>query len=385
MRSIKHVCLLLLLLNFCSSWAQNAVKKKKASCCAKPAKEASAEPKSFAMGKMENIPNTDLINQDGKKVKFYDLIKGKVVAINFIFTTCKTICPVMGANFTGLKKIMADKVKSGELLMLSVSIDPDNDTPERLKAWSKKFNAGTGWTLVTGKKEDVFGLLKRLEVFSAVKEEHAPIVLLGKEGSNDWVRANGLSDPKQLAKTLNGFFDKKESEKKEPAKTETVNADENYFTNVVLLDQNGEKKRLYADLMKDKVVIINAFFSECKGVCPVMSSTLQQIQDYLGDKLGKTVNILSLSVDYKTDQPAILKTYAETYKAKEGWYFLTGEEANMELALKKLGKAVPSREQHDAIFLVGNLKTKLWKKVNGLSPADQTMQVIESVLNDKID
>ena len=388
MRCLKPVCLLVLLVAFCPSWAQTAKKKSEMSCCAKPAKKttvkATAETKTFAMGKMGNIPNTDLINQDGKKVKFYDLIKGKVVAVNFIFTTCKTICPVMGANFAGLKKIMASKVKSGELLMLSVSIDPDNDSPERLKAWSKKFSAGPGWTLVTGKRQDVFELLKRLEVYSAVKEEHAPIVLLGKEGSDNWVRANGLSDPKQIAKTLNGFFDKQESKKTESAKNDAVNHDENYFTNVELLDQNGEKKRLYADLMQDKVVIINAFFSECQGVCPVMSNTLQKIQEYLGDRLGKTVNIISMSVDYKTDRPNILKTYAESYKAKDGWYFMTGEPANMELALKKLGKAVDSRDQHDAIFLVGNLKTKLWKKVNGLAPLDQIIPVIESVINDKM-
>jgi len=288
----------------------------------------------------------------------------------------------MGANFAGLKKLMADKVKSSELVMLSLSIDPDTDSPERLKAWSKRFDAGPGWTLLTGKRQEVFELLKSLEVYSAVKEEHAPIVLLGKEGTDNWVRTNGLSDPKQLAKTLNGFFDKPGPVKNTAAAV--ANADENYFTNVQLIDQHGEKKQLYNDLMKDKVVIINAFFSECKGVCPVMSDNLQKIQEYLGDQMGKTVNIISLSVDYKTDQPYILKPYADAYKAKEGWYFITGEKANIELALKKLGKAVTSREQHDAIFLVGNLKTKLWKKVNGLAPVNQIIEVIDTVINDKI-
>jgi len=377
MQTLKHTYILILFMIPQVSWAQNDLKS---SGNTNTTVNAGAAAIYFSLGNMKKVPDAELINQDGKKVKFHDLIKGKVVAINFIFTTCKTICPPMGANFAGLKKIMADKVKSSELVMLTLSIDPGTDTPERLKAWSKKFNAGPGWTLLTGKRQDVFELLKGLEVYSAVKEEHAPIVLLGKEGTDNWVRTNGLSDPKQMAKTLNGFFDKPEPVKS----TAAANADENYFTNVVLIDQHGEKKQLYNDLLKDKIVIINAFFSECKGVCPVMSDNLYKIQEYLGDKMGKTVNIISMSVDYKTDQPYVLKPYAEAYKAKEGWYFVTGEKANIELALKKLGKAVTSREQHDAIFLVGNLKTKLWKKVNGLAPINQIIEVIDTVINDKI-
>lgn len=161
-----------------------------------------------------------------------------------------------------------------------------------------------------------------------------------------------------------------------------ISPDEKYFTNVLLIDQHGDKKHLFTDLMKDKVVIINAFFTECKGDCPVMNQNLQKIQNYLGDKMGKSVNIISMTVDYKTDQPYILKPYAETYKAKKGWYFITGEKTNIELALKKLGLNVESREQHNAFILVGNLKTGLWKKVNSVAPFEQIIEVIYTVIND---
>ena len=384
MQQLKPVCILLLLLISQLSWGQKGKAIIKPACCADSTVKGIPDAKYFSLGNMKKVPDAELINQDGKKIRFRQLIKGKVVALNFIFTTCKTICPPMGANFTGLKKLMDDRVKSSELMMITISIDPDTDTPDRLKAWSEKFEAGPGWTLLTGKKQDVFELLKSLEVYSAVKEEHAPLVLLGKEGTDRWIRANGLSDPKQLANTLNSFFDKPQPAVfMEPAKLQPVSPDENYFTNVVLIDQHGEKKQLFSDLMKDKVVIINAFFSECKGVCPLMNNSLQKIQDHLGSQLGKTVNIISMTVDYKTDQPAVLKTYAEGYKAGEGWYFVTGEKENIELALKKLGKSVSSREQHDCIFLVGNLKTKLWKKVNGLAPVNQIIDVIDTVINDK--
>jgi protein SCO1/2 len=384
MQQIKTIFIIVLLLLSQLAEAQKKKDKHKGgACCETTADKGTSDAKYFALGDMKKVPNTELINQDGENVKFYELIKDKVVALNFIFTTCKTICPPMGANFAHLKKLMGDKVKSSEVVMLTISIDPKTDTPERLKAWSDKFEAGPGWTLLTGKQKDVYELLKSLEVYTALKEEHAPIVLLGNESEGKWVRANGLADPKELAKTLNGFFDGHDHS--EHSNTEETNHDENYFTNVELINQHGEKKKLYADLMKDKVVIINPFFSECTGVCPVMNKNLEKIQEHLGDKLGKEVHIISVTVDYETDQPNVLKTYAEGYNAQDGWHFITGEKENIELALKKLGKNVSNREAHDSVFLVGNMNTKLWKKVNGLASVSEIIEQIDSVINDSLD
>ncbi len=373
MTTIKNlVPILTLLLLIQVSFSQT----KKEACCETNI-ETSESKKSFSLGDMKDIPNVELVNQNGEHVKFYDLIKGKVVALNFIFTSCKTICPPMGVNFSKLKKRMEKSVKNNELVMLTVSIDPLTDTPERLKAWSKKFGDGEGWTLLTGKSKNINTLLKKLEVYNALKNEHAPIILLGKEGAGNWVRTNGLADVKVLANTLETFLPKKIS-----AVIPKVNRDENYFTNVVLKNHLGENKRLYKDLMKGKVIIINPFFSECTGVCPVMSSNLKKVQEHLGDQLGKNVNILSLTVDYKNDTEKVLNEYAKKYDAKDGWHFLTGDKVNIELALKKLGKYVGNREGHDAIFLVGNLKTKLWKKVNGLANINDIIEQIDSVVND---
>ncbi|NRA11022.1 MAG: SCO family protein [Crocinitomicaceae bacterium] len=370
MKQIKCISLLILLLISQLGISQ----EKKAACCV-PAEEAKKKDiTQFSIGGMKKVPNIDLITQYGEKVTFYELIQGKVVALNFVFTTCTTICPPMGANFVHLKKLMSERVESSELVMLTISIDPATDTPERLAAWSESFEPGEGWTLLTGKVKDINGLLKKLEVYTSLKEEHAPIVLMGKEGEDNWVRANGLADPRELAATLNQFFDAPVIE--EPS------ADQNYFTDVVLLDQNGESKKLYTDLMKGKVVIINPFFTECTGVCPVMNENLKRIQEHLGTKLGTEVNIISLTVDYETDTPKALKKYADEYGAQDGWYFITGEKDNIEFALQKLGKKVESREAHDSVFLVGNLNTKLWKKVNGLAPIDDIIEIIDSVIND---
>ncbi|WP_188112046.1 SCO family protein [Aquimarina sp. RZ0] len=384
MKNFKISILLMIIIVSQPVLSQIAKDGKKAACCVMSDKGAEKE-NCTQKGSMS--PDIPLLNQYGESVNFQDLIKEKVVALNFIFTSCKTICPPMGANFAQLKKIMSKRVENSELVMLTISIDPTTDTPERLLEWSNKFEAGSGWTLLTGEKKNVNTVLKELEVYTALKEEHAPIILLGKGGENKWIRANGLAEPKELAKTLNTFFDSPTlgqnniKEKKE----EAFNRDENYFTNVELINQHGDTMRLYTDLMKDKVVIINPFFSECKGVCPLMSSNLEKIQEYLGDRLGNDVHIISMTVDYKTDQEEVLKTYAEAYNARDGWYFVTGKKENIEFALKKLGKNVTTREGHDSIFLIGNLNTKLWKKVNGLASVNDIIAQVDSVVNDQID
>lgn len=154
------------------------------------------------------IPDVTLVNQDGQPVNFYrDLVKDKVVAMNFIFTTCTTICSPMGANFAQFQALMGDRV-GRDVHLISISVDPVIDTPQRLKAWGQKFQAGPGWTLLTGSKHQVNTLLKALGVFTADKWSHAPLVLVGNEATGRWTRANGLIPPKQLAqilKTLDTF------------------------------------------------------------------------------------------------------------------------------------------------------------------------------------
>lgn len=154
-----------------------------------------------ALGAM-SIPDTVLLDQDGREVHFYsDLVKDRVVAINFIFTTCTTICPPMGANFGKLQALMAERVGQG-FEMISVSVDPAVDTPQRLKAWADKFGRKPGWTLVTGGKPAVDDLLKALKVFTPDKTDHSPVLLLGDDARGEWTRAYGLAPPATLAEMV---------------------------------------------------------------------------------------------------------------------------------------------------------------------------------------
>lgn len=149
-----------------------------------------------------SIPDVPLLNQDGEQVRFYsDLVKDKVVAINFIFTTCTTICPPMGANFASLQRLLEGR-GGNDIHLISVSVDPAVDTPRRLKTWAAKFGAVPGWTLVTGPKRDVDRLLKALRVFTPDKSDHSPTVLVGDEARGEWTRVWGLAPPREMADVI---------------------------------------------------------------------------------------------------------------------------------------------------------------------------------------
>jgi len=166
-----------------------------------------------------HIPDLELVDQNGRKLHFYsDLVKDRTVAINFIFTTCTTICPPLGATFARVQKELSDKV-GRDLRFISISVDPATDTPERLKAWGAKFHAGDGWTFVTGNKPEVDELLRALGASSASREDHSPTVLIGNDATGTWTRAYGLAKSSQLVQIINDVMAGK------PATTtaETVN------------------------------------------------------------------------------------------------------------------------------------------------------------------
>jgi protein SCO1/2 len=157
----------------------------------------------------------------------------------------------------------------------------------------------------------------------------------------------------------------------------------NYFGDTVLLDQDGKEVRLYTDLLKGKIVIMDFIYTRCVGPCPILSSTFVKIQERLGDRLGKDVFLISFSVDPDYDTPARLKEYAERFRARPGWTFVTGSRQNAEAALRRLGQWVESPEQHQTLYILGNEATGLWKKAFGLAKPEDLFPVIDSVLDDR--
>lgn len=147
------------------------------------------------------VPDVPVLDQEGRSVHFYsDLVKGRGVAVNFIFTNCTTICPPLAATFGKLRQLLGERA-GRDVHLISISVDPTTDTPERLKAWSQKFGAGAGWTLVTGAREDITRLLKALGAYTASPNDHPPLVLIANS-RGQWTRAYGLAAPAKLAAAI---------------------------------------------------------------------------------------------------------------------------------------------------------------------------------------
>jgi len=157
-----------------------------------------------------HFPNVELITQDGKKVHFYDdLIKGKIVAIDLIYTTCHYACPLETARMVQVQKKLGDRVGK-DIFFYSISIDPEHDTPEALKAYMAKFHVGPGWTFLTGKKADIDFLSKRLGLYadpSVNADGHIPHLLIGNEATGQWIRGSALDNPSFQARMIGDFLD----------------------------------------------------------------------------------------------------------------------------------------------------------------------------------
>jgi len=155
------------------------------------------------------FPNVLLTTQDGKQVKFYDdLIKGKIVAIDLIYTQCKDACPLETARMRQVQKLLGDRVGK-DIFFYSISIDPKNDTPEVLKDYAEMYNAGPGWTFLTGKEEDIVLLSQKLGLYSPDwgRDGHRPALLIGNEPAGQWMRNSATDNPHFLATMLGDFID----------------------------------------------------------------------------------------------------------------------------------------------------------------------------------
>src|ERR1044072_8722451 len=156
-----------------------------------------------------------------------------------------------------------------------------------------------------------------------------------------------------------------------------------YFTDVELINQDGKKVRFYSDVLKGKTVVVSAFFTSCTSVCPPMNRNMEKIQEALGDRVGRDVFLVSMTVDPETDTPARMKEYAKKFHAGSGWIFLTGKKENLDWALYKLGQYVENKDDHKTVLIIGNEPTGLSKKAFGMANVTELVHVVESVVNDK--
>ena len=173
-----------------------------------PAEPASTENDPSAISSIR-IPDVAVLDQHGKSLNFYrDLVKGRVVAVNFVFTTCTAICPSLTATFRKVQQQLQENSVDAQLI--SISVDPTTDTPERLHAFAEKFKVEPGWTFVTGSTSDIDSILKEFGVAVANKNDHTPMILIGNDGTGYWTRTYGLSSPTAIVKLISEAADRKQ-------------------------------------------------------------------------------------------------------------------------------------------------------------------------------
>jgi protein SCO1/2 len=157
----------------------------------------------------EWFTNVEVITHEGKTLHFYDdVMKGKIILINFFYTDCDNICPLMTENLAHLQELLGDRMNK-EVFMVSISLQPEHDTPAVMAAYAKRYGVAPGWQFVTGKKDDIELLRHRLgfvDISPAVDadpEQHIGTVRIANEPMHRWAMSPALVNPDALVRAIN--------------------------------------------------------------------------------------------------------------------------------------------------------------------------------------
>jgi protein SCO1 len=305
------------------------------------------------------VPDVPVLDQDGKQLNFYsDLVRGRTVAIDLVYTTCTTFCPMLTANFRMVQEELGARIGK-DIELISITIDPVTDTPAKLKEFSAQFQPGPGWTFVTGALPDIAKLLDKLGQPLGNPDDHTPLVLVHNDKVGGWTHVDG-NDPKVIRDALVDAAGP-------AARSDATGAARAYMRNPLLRTQDDKPVHFFDDLLRGKIVLINFILTTCKDTCPMVTANLAQVQNLLGDKVGRSINMISLSVDPQRDQPAELKTFADNFSVKPGWYFLTGAPPEIDPLLHRLAGYTTDPLDHSTVVILGNVETGVWTRIFGMA------------------
>lgn len=149
------------------------------------------------------------------------------------------------------------------------------------------------------------------------------------------------------------------------------------FPDLVVRDHEGRKVRFYSDLIKDKVVVLSFFYTSCTYTCTMQGKTFSRLQALLGERLGKSVVLISVSTDPVKDKPEELKAWAERYGVQPGWTLVTGEKSEMNKLLIPVTGSPAGAEMHLPVTFVGNDKTGTWTSADGVFAPEELLKVVD--------
>jgi protein SCO1/2 len=146
------------------------------------------------------IPAVVLTNADGENVALREELSDKPVVLNFIFTSCGAVCPVMSRTFSEVQTSLGKEIR-----LISISIDPEHDTPAVLKTYASKYGAGRHWQLLTGRLADSVAVQRAFDVYRGDKMNHAPATFLRAGNGQDWVRLDGFASANDILREYRGL------------------------------------------------------------------------------------------------------------------------------------------------------------------------------------
>jgi len=146
-----------------------------------------------------------------------------------------------------------------------------------------------------------------------------------------------------------------------------------------LLDQNGKKVRFVTDVLQDKIVAVNFIFTNCPTACPILTQLFVLLQEELGDRLGKDVALISISVDPTRDIPPRLKRFARKHNARPEWTFLTGKKRNIDKVLTGLDSYSVDIWEHSTKVMVGDARSGKWINLYGFPDPDEILEKVDEL------
>ena len=160
--------------------------------------------------------DTRLLDQDGREVRFYtDALRGKIVLISFIYTSCTDICPILMHSLSDVQASLGDRFGK-DTLFVSISVDPEDDTPEELKKYAERYGARPGWTFLTGPKKDIDAVIRRFGEFKDDFEDHSMTFVLGDVKNARWSKMRGDQPPEAILPRIRVLLTQREEAAKGP-------------------------------------------------------------------------------------------------------------------------------------------------------------------------
>lgn len=319
-----------------------------------------------------SLPDAPLVDQAGKLRPFYtDLVHGRTVAVAFTFTQCTSVCPLISRSFQEVQALLPDRV-GRDIQLISVSVDPKNDTPARLAEYARSVQAGAGWTFLTGAAADLGRVYQAFGQRVSRREGHTSSVYIINDRVGAWTRLDvATTTPVALAQQLERAADLGISEQE---------AAQRFFTNLPVVDSEGRTLQFYRDALAGHVVVINSFFTRCTSACPLITRKLVQAQSLLTPAQLAATRFVSLSADPEYDTPERTARFARSNEALASWTWLTGKKENLDWILYKLGLSNSQTPgDHSTLVLIGDTRSGTWNRVSPLSSPEEIAGVIAAL------